>query len=62
MLNQVSNSKAPMFRTGLDIYRREGLAALYSGLTPTVLRTFPATGALFFAFEYSKKFMLKITE
>ena len=57
----MNNSSAPMFKTGLDIYRREGLAALYSGLTPTVLRTFPATGALFFAYEYSKKFMLEAT-
>ncbi len=58
---QVSGSTAPMFRTGFDIYKREGAAALYSGLTATVLRTFPATGALFFAYEYSRRFMLEQT-
>ena len=30
---------------------------LYSGLGPTLLRTFPATGALFLAYETSKKWM-----
>lgn len=57
---QVAGSSEPMFRLGYDIYRREGLAALYNGLTPTVLRTFPATGALFFAYEYSRKWMRSI--
>ena len=46
-----------MFRLGFDIYRKEGLGALYNGLTPTLIRTFPATGALFFAYEYSRKWM-----
>jgi len=55
---QVNNTSEPIFRAASDIYRREGLTALYSGLTPTLLRTFPATGALFFAYEYSRRFML----
>jgi len=38
-----------------DILRKEGVRALYNGLGPTVLRTFPATGALFVAYEYTKK-------
>jgi solute carrier family 25 ornithine transporter 2/15 len=46
-----------MFGLGFDIYRKEGLGALYNGLTPTLIRTFPATGALFFAYEYSRKWM-----
>ena len=54
---QVAGSSEPMFRLGFDIYRKEGLGALYNGLTPTVIRTFPATGALFFAYEYSRKLM-----
>lgn len=32
-----------------------GVAALYNGLGPTVVRTFPATGALFLAYEGTKK-------
>ncbi len=46
-----------MFKMGYAIMRQEGVMALYNGLLPTLLRTFPATGALFCAVEYSKKFM-----
>ncbi|XP_047449412.1 solute carrier family 25 member 15a [Mugil cephalus] len=41
------------------IVRNEGFAALYSGLTPTLIRTFPANGALFLAYEFSRKFMME---
>lgn len=43
-----------MFR---KILTEEGILALYKGLGPTVLRTFPATGALFLAYETTKKYM-----
>ena len=46
-----------MFRAGLQIAKNEGILALYNGLLPTIIRTFPATGALFCAVEYSKKIM-----
>lgn len=59
---QVSGVSQPLFRAGADIVRREGVMALYNGLTPTLIRTFPATGALFFAYEYSKKFMQSMTK
>ncbi|KAK7925550.1 hypothetical protein WMY93_007860 [Mugilogobius chulae] len=36
-----------------------GVRALYSGLTPTMVRTFPANGALFLGYEASRKFMMK---
>jgi len=32
-----------------------GVRALYKGLGPTLVRTFPATGALFLAVETTKK-------
>ena len=54
---QVSGISEPMFRAGFTILKTEGGLALYNGLLPTLLRTFPATGALFCAVEYSKKFM-----
>jgi len=54
---QVSGISEPMFKAGYQIFRNEGILALYNGLLPTVIRTFPATGALFCAVEYSKKFM-----
>ncbi|XP_018497762.1 mitochondrial ornithine transporter 1 [Galendromus occidentalis] len=38
-----------------EIIRHEGVLALYNGLLPTVLRTFPASGALFLAVEYTRK-------
>merc|ERR1712038_547931 len=44
---QVSGISEPMFRAGYQIFRNEGILALYNGLLPTVIRTFPATGALF---------------
>ncbi|KAK1786394.1 hypothetical protein P4O66_018093 [Electrophorus voltai] len=46
-------------KTFLTILRQEGVFALYSGLTPTLIRTFPANGALFLAYEVSRKFMMK---
>lgn len=36
-----------------------GVRALYSGLTPTMVRTFPANGALFLGYEVSRKLMMK---
>uniref|UniRef100_A0A3P9PGH8 Solute carrier family 25 member 15 n=1 Tax=Poecilia reticulata TaxID=8081 RepID=A0A3P9PGH8_POERE len=45
-------------KTFTGIIRTEGFTALYSGLTPTMIRTFPANGALFLAYEFSRKFMM----
>ncbi|CAB1315840.1 unnamed protein product [Coregonus sp. 'balchen'] len=47
------------FKTMMTIVRMEGVRALYSGLTPTMIRTFPANGALFLGYEASRKFMMK---
>ncbi|KAG7176636.1 mitochondrial ornithine transporter 1-like [Homarus americanus] len=54
---QVAGSTDPMSKVLLGIYRNEGILALYNGLGPTVLRTFPATGALFLAYEGTKKLL-----
>ncbi|PWA28066.1 hypothetical protein CCH79_00012114 [Gambusia affinis] len=40
-------------KTFMSVIRTEGFTALYSGLTPTMIRTFPANGALFLAYELS---------
>nr|XP_015294539.1 mitochondrial ornithine transporter 1-like [Macaca fascicularis] len=37
---------------------KTGIMALYSGVTPTMIRAFPASGALFLACEYSRKSMM----
>jgi len=59
---QVSGSSTPMLVMMSQIYRQEGLLALYNGLGPTVIRTFPATGALFLAYEYSKKWLHSVVD
>jgi len=41
----------------LDVVKTEGIGSLYRGIGPTLLRTFPATGALFYAMEETKKFL-----
>ncbi|KAJ6637803.1 Mitochondrial ornithine transporter 1 [Pseudolycoriella hygida] len=56
---QVSGSTRGMFEVGIEIFRKEGCLALYNGLTPTILRTIPATSVLFLVYEYTKKFLEK---
>ncbi|KAK1883261.1 Mitochondrial ornithine transporter 1 [Dissostichus eleginoides] len=51
--------QAGFFKTFMTIARTEGVRALYSGLTPTMVRTFPANGALFLGYEVSRKLMMK---
>jgi len=59
---QVTGATTPMLVLMKEIYQKEGLVMLYSGLGPTILRTFPATGALFLAYEYSKKWMHQLVD
>lgn len=54
---QVDSLKDSMTSILLKILRQEGVRGLYRGLTPTLVRTFPSTGALFVAYEYSKEWM-----
>ncbi|XP_065337378.1 mitochondrial ornithine transporter 1 isoform X1 [Cloeon dipterum] len=58
---QVQGSKEPFFRMLIKIFKNEGILALYNGLQPTVIRTIPASAALFLAYEYSKKFLQSFT-
>ena len=58
----MTGGTTPMLTMLGQIYRQEGLLALYNGLGPTVLRTFPATGALFLAYESSKKWMHSVLD
>lgn len=43
----------------ISLFLFSGVRPLYSGLTPTMIRTFPANGALFLAYELSRKMMIK---
>ncbi|RWS25041.1 Mitochondrial ornithine transporter 1-like protein [Leptotrombidium deliense] len=54
---QVESSNASMMSILVKIAKHEGVRGLYKGLLPTVIRTFPSTGALFVTYEYSTKFM-----
>jgi len=40
-----------------NILKHEGVRALYSGLAPTLVRTIPATAALFVTYELTKKYL-----
>ncbi|KAL7064538.1 hypothetical protein AAHC03_05747 [Spirometra sp. Aus1] len=56
----LSARRTAPFATGLlstliHIARTEGIRVLYRGLGPTLLRTFPATGALFVTVEWTRK-------
>ncbi|KAL7648737.1 UNVERIFIED_CONTAM: hypothetical protein RMT77_000644 [Armadillidium vulgare] len=54
---QVQNTKDSIVRFILRIYKSEGFYAFYNGLTPTLIRTVPATGGLFLAYEWTKKWL-----
>ncbi|XP_068600596.1 solute carrier family 25 member 15b [Brachionichthys hirsutus] len=53
------NKQAGFFKTFMSVVRTEGWRALYSGLAPTMVRTFPANGALFLGYEASRTFMME---
>ncbi|XP_077361407.1 solute carrier family 25 member 15b isoform X3 [Festucalex cinctus] len=55
----MTGKQGGFFKTFMTIARTEGIRALYSGLTPTMVRTFPANGALFLGYEVSRKVMMK---
>lgn len=40
-----------------DLWVKEGPLALYKGITPVLLRAFPANAACFVGFELCKKFL-----
>lgn len=41
----------------LEISRKEGVTFLYSGLQPTLIRTVPASAALFLTYEWTKRLL-----
>lgn len=54
---QINKNEAGLLTTIIKMAKTEGVSSLYNGLKPTVVRTIPATAALFATYEYSKKFM-----
>ncbi|KAF5308262.1 hypothetical protein FQR65_LT06255 [Abscondita terminalis] len=55
---QVNSSNEYLVPLLINIGRREGIGALYNGLFPTLIRTIPATAALFVTYEYTKNFFI----
>ncbi|XP_068174392.1 solute carrier family 25 member 15a [Antennarius striatus] len=58
-VHSLGGKQVGFMKTFKGIIRTEGFTALYSGLAPTMIRTFPANGALFLAYELSRKFMME---
>ncbi|XP_012499289.1 PREDICTED: mitochondrial ornithine transporter 1 isoform X2 [Propithecus coquereli] len=58
----MSGKQAGFIGTFINVVKNEGITALYSGLKPTMIRAFPANGALFLAYEYSRKLMMSQLE
>ncbi|XP_078401394.1 mitochondrial ornithine transporter 1-like isoform X2 [Cetorhinus maximus] len=54
----MAGQQTGFFTTFRKILIKEGFKAIYSGLTPTMIRAFPANGALFLAYELSRKAMM----
>lgn len=54
----MSGKQAGFLGTLISIVKSEGIAALYSGLTATMIRAVPANGSLFLAYEYSRRMMM----
>ncbi|XP_053141025.1 mitochondrial ornithine transporter 1 isoform X2 [Hemicordylus capensis] len=54
----MAGKQAGFMGTFASVFQNEGVSALYSGLKPTMIRAFPANGALFLAYEYSRKLMM----
>ncbi|XP_068718938.1 mitochondrial ornithine transporter 1-like [Montipora capricornis] len=60
ILTQGSNQVPGFFETMFEIVRKEGPRALYRGLGPTLMRCFPACGALFVAYEGTQQILVNV--
>lgn len=55
---QIENSKLGLSQMLVKVIREEGVRTLYRGLTPTLIRTFPATAALLFTIDKTRLILL----
>lgn len=51
---QIQNLNNSLPSVAYEIWRNDGAISFYSGLLPSILRTIPATGALYLVYEHSK--------
>lgn len=58
---QVQSAKLPEYRgildCGVKLYRSGGLACLYKGIGPCLVRAVPANGVAFLLYEQTAKFL-----
>lgn len=54
----MQGKQAGFVGTLVSIVESEGVAALYSGLTATMIRALPANGSLFLVYEYSRRALM----
>lgn len=56
---QASTNKMDIsvWKSMIEITRNEGFTFLYSGLKPTLIRTIPASGAMFLCYEWTRKIL-----
>lgn len=57
---QVLGEQQGFLKSFLSIVRKEGFFKLYSGLGPCLVRSYPANGALFLAYEWTQKYLRDI--
>lgn len=55
---QIDNSKLSLTQMLAKIVKEEGIRTLYRGLTPTLIRTFPATAALLLTIDKTRLVLL----
>ena len=54
----VAAGKPKNFFSGfMEIWRMEGMRGLYRGITPALVRAFPANGALFYSVELTRRIL-----
>ena len=58
--SRIQASQSPIGQVIKDLYQQGGIKSFFRGLTPTLLRAFPASAALFGGVELSKKALDKI--
>jgi solute carrier family 25 carnitine/acylcarnitine transporter 20/29 len=49
-----------MIKCGIQLFKETGVAGLYKGITPALIRSFPANAACFLAQDVTTKFLNKI--
>lgn len=55
---QISGERVSVWKMIARVAYTDGVMALYNGLAPTLLRTFPASGVMFLGYEWTRSLLL----